>query len=138
MKSMSMTCLTFCLLLSLSSCRQNNDASAHYQKEKDIKSLYAVLCNQVENGCSMDDVRLLLGQEDLTMSEKGHSATKKLVDRAPSNFPDGFQDSDRILAYSSDETTIVFLQFRNGQLVNHNPIEFETPPENPEVRIIGH
>jgi hypothetical protein len=121
----------------VSGCSNNEGAGTHYQQKKDVESLYAVLYSQVKNGCSIDEVHQLLGQEDPSMSERGNSAVKKLAEKTPRNFPDGFQANDHVLAYSTNEGFIVFLQFRNGQLINYNPDEFSKKPNKAEVVIIG-
>jgi len=132
----AMCCFVFCLSIYVSGCDNNEGAGTHYQQKKDVKSLYAVLCGQVENGCSIDEIHRSLGQEDLSMSERGNSIVKKLAEKTPSSFPNGFQVDDQVLAYTTSEDFTVFLQFRNGHLINHNPAEFKKMPKKPEVSII--
>ncbi len=137
MKTVTMCCLALSVSAYVSGCSKTDSAGAHYQQKKDVKSLYAVLYSQIINGCSVDEVQQLLGQDNPSMSERGSSAIRKLAERSPNNFPDGFQVDDHVIAYTTNEDFIVFLQFRNGQLINYNPGEFSKIPGKPDVSIIG-
>ena len=97
---------------------------AHYKKHHDGKSLYAVLYEYVEPGCSTERIEQLLGPPVLTHDkEKLRSVTKKFVEKFPDMYPDGIKDMDTFVSYPIDGGSLN-LQFRNGRLINHLPDEF--------------
>lgn len=56
--------------------------------------------------------------------ENALEAFKKLAAKNPAQWPDGFRDDDRIVGFDFDDLSTLWLQFRNGKLINHNPGDF--------------
>lgn len=98
--------------------------AAHYCKYHDGKSLYAVLHDSVRTGDSVEKVEGLLGAGQDGQGKNPNEAMKKMAAKNPSGWPDGVKDDDRMIAYPFDGGVILWLQFRNGKLINYNPADF--------------
>ena len=100
--------------------------SDRYQRDRDEKSLYAVLHKDVKPGASRASVRALLGlgQEPLDYASKLESF-KTLAERYPDEFPDGVQDGDVFVGHAIGTTMFCQLQFRDDRLINHKPEDFK-------------
>ena len=89
---------------------------------------YRVLHDSVKNGDSSDSIQALLGP-----GAEADQADRTLFLKAVSTatLPDGYLADDQLLVYKlGDISTLVYLQFRGGKLINHDPQEFATfqPP----------
>ena len=102
----------------------------HYQRFQDGKSLYALLGSRIERGDSLQEVEEILGKGEAVT--EGVDAIREFVRREASlnseSFQDGVHPNDEFIEYPyGDESTT--LQFRNGYLVNHDPILYrDTEP----------
>lgn len=102
----------------------------HYQRFQDGKSLYALLGSRITRGDSLQEVEAILGA-GLAVTEEVdviRDATRRESSLNPESFPDGVHPRDVFINYPfGDESTT--LQFRNGYLVNHDPVLFrQTEP----------
>ena len=113
-------CLLAALLVTSTGC----SSAAHYRAHQDGKALYAVMHDSVRTRDSVEKVQGLLGAGQNDEGEKALEATKKMVAKKPSAWPDGVRDDDRMIGYPFGDGTTLWLQFRDGKLVNHNPGDF--------------
>ena len=113
-------CVLAVLLVAGSGC----SSAAHYRSHKDGKSLYAVMHDSVRPGDSVEKVQELLGAGQNDEGRKCIEATKRIAAKNPSACPDGVRDDDVMIGFPFGELGSLWLQFRNGKLVNHNPAEF--------------
>jgi hypothetical protein len=90
---------------------------------------YRVLHDSLKYGDPITKVRGLLGS-GIAADAREVSMFAKIRDRFPS--PDGYWSNDQLLVYKpGDAGLTIFLQFRDGRLINHGPREFEqyAPPK---------
>ena len=52
---------------------------------------------------------------------------RQSIERSPADNPDGLQEGDQWLAYPTKDGMIVYLQTRDGRLVNFDPQAFSQP-----------
>jgi hypothetical protein len=96
------------------------DSRSHYRRYRDGKSLYAILHNEIKPGDSIERVQELLGSgEPPSQPERILSAMKKLCLKHPDGCPDGVQENDIFIGYPIRDGGTLYLQFRDGRLVNH-------------------
>ena len=115
-----------CLLALAAGC----SPAKHYRKYHDVKSLCAVLSQQVKSGDSMEHVQSLLGPGVILSGAERDLAAAHYLQLArgrPQVFRDGIVGDDVFLGYNSDASALA-LQFRNGRLINFDPKRFETVP----------
>ena len=113
-----------CLLTALLATGAGCSSADHYRSHKDGQSLYAVMHDSVRRGDSVEKVQGLLGTGQNDEGRKALEATKRMAAKNPSGWPDGVRDDDRVIGYPCDESTTLWLQFRNGRLINHDPDDF--------------
>jgi hypothetical protein len=97
----------------------------HYHRFRDGKSLYTLLSSSIGRGYSLQDVEELIGP-GIPITEEVAKYREDLRETAqwqPDSYPDGIQDADVFLTWSASEQKVT-LQFRNGFLVNHDPVDF--------------
>ena len=94
------------------------------------KWLYSALYHGVENGHSVEDVERLLGPGK-EGGQKVRRAVKKIASQNPGSA--GYEDSDRVLGFGLPGGEM-YLQFRDGVLINFDPGDFE---KYEEIRVIG-
>jgi hypothetical protein len=98
------------------------DRAAHYRKHNDGKSLYATLHKQIKSGNTIEEVQKLLGSgKPPGEPDKLLAAMKKAAARYLEIYPDGIQEDDVFVGYSIGKRVTLYLQFRDGRLVNHMP-----------------
>lgn len=96
-----------------------------YRQQRDAEWLYAVLHEDVKAGDSIERVQELLGKgQAADEPDRLLEATRKLAEMHPVGYPDGVQEGDVFLGYPIGKRSILYLQFRNGKLVNHIPDHF--------------
>jgi len=106
----------------------------HYRAHHDAESLYATLHKDIKPGDSIERVEELLGiGEPPRNPEKLVAVTQKFAQRSPQSYPDGVRDGDVFLGYRGGNQTL-YLQFREGRLINFNAKDFEQIPELTGVR----
>jgi hypothetical protein len=79
------------------------------------------LHKSVRNGDSIEKVQSLLGPGDLVQDA---SSPIRTVEAHPDHYPHGVEPGDIFLLYDPRIRDWVYLQFRNGRLVNHRPEAF--------------
>ena len=94
------------------------------------KWLYSALYHGVEDGDSVEDVERLLGPGK-EGGEKVRRAIKKIAGQNPGSA--GYEASDRVLGFRLPGGEL-YLQFRDGVLINFDPGDFE---KYEEVQVIG-
>jgi hypothetical protein len=124
-------CVLAVLLVTSTGC----SSADHYRSHKDGKSLYAVMHESVRTGDSVEKVQGLLGAGQNDEGQKALEATKKMAAKNPSGWPDGVRDDDKMIGFPFDDGITLWLQFRNGKLVNHNPSDFTK--YEPTVNAVG-
>jgi hypothetical protein len=113
-------CVVIGLLVTGAGC----SPADHYRKHHDGKSLCAVMHDSVRTGESVEKVQGLLGAGQDVQGKKSLEPMKKMAAKDPSRWPDGVKDDDRVIEYPIDDGATLWLQFRNGKLINHNPGDF--------------
>jgi hypothetical protein len=98
--------------------------AAHYRKYHDGESLCAVLHDSVRTGDSVEKVEGLLGAGEDAVDTGPVEAMRQFAARDPSHWTDGVKDDDRVIGFSINDGQVLWLQFRNGKLINHNPGDF--------------
>ena len=91
-------------------------------------AVFKVLHTSIRNGDSMTKVLSTVGPGNIM---DDNSLPAKLVLLRPNRYTDGVEDADTFLRYEFDtgrSSLIVFLQFRNGKLINHVPSEYAELP----------
>lgn len=96
------------------------------------KWLYSTLKNGVKNGDTIEQVENLLGPGQKA-DAKIYSVSKKFAAINPSGYPEGCEEDDEFLGFRLPGEQL-YLQFRNGVLINFDPAEFE---EYTEVQMVG-
>lgn len=95
---------------------------------------WRILHRSIKGGDSIDRVRWLL-PSSVVADEKETSLYRKMISRRPLALaPDGYKPDDFLLVYKV-ENSIVFLQFRDEVLINHDPEEFANPVNSRPVAI---
>lgn len=74
----------------------------------------------LRNGDRIEEVQALLGPGIPNHDPKYRKACEKVFAAHPDEAPSGILESDLILGYSA-ATSGIYLQFRDGVLVNHDP-----------------
>ena len=100
-----------------------NDAAAAYRSNPNGKDLYAVLNKMVQNGDTIEKVRGLLGPGE-PGDEQLVETTERFAAKHPGSYPQGVQRTDTLIGYQVDSSIRIFLQFRDGKLINHSPSDF--------------
>lgn len=113
-------CVLAALLVTSTGC----SSAAHYRMHQDGKSLYAVMHDSVRTGDPVERVQGLLGAGENDEGKKVLEATKKMAAKNPSAWPHGARDDDKMIGYPFGDGATLWLQFRDGKLVNHNPGDF--------------
>jgi hypothetical protein len=116
--------LVGCVLSGLVVAAGGCSSAAHYRTHHDGKSLYAVMHDSVRSGDSIEKVQRLLGAGQDDQGRKTLEAMKKMAAKNPSGWPDGVRDDDRVIGYPFGDGATLWLQFRAGRLINHNPNDF--------------
>jgi len=111
-------------------CMTGRFSAVVYRYTGSGKWLYSTLYHGVQNGDTIEQVERLLGPGK-EAGAKIRKALKKFAQRYPQ--PDGYEDSDQILGFPLSGGEL-YLQFRNGVLINFDPTEFD---KYAEPQIIG-
>ncbi len=111
------------IILVTYSCETGWFSAAVYRYTGSGKWLYSALYHGVQNGDTVEEVERLLGpgQEG---DSRVRSALEKFAQRNVAGYPDGYEDSDQILGFRMGGNQELYLQFRNGLLINFDPEEF--------------
>lgn len=96
--------------------------AAHYRRDHDADSLWVVL-KSFRNGNRVENVERILGSAPRNNDPKYRAICAKVMAANPVTAPHGFIETDELLAYPAQGMTI-FLQFRDGNLVNFNPSDY--------------
>ena len=96
----------------------------YFRKHGDNASLHRVIKFQLNNGDPITKVEHLLGPATRNKSPQYREICKRLARQDPKGWPEGFQENDELLGYSTRSMTI-HLQARDGRLVNFRPTDFE-------------
>ena len=94
--------------------------SLRYKRTQTELSLSRVLCYQVHSGDTLARVTELLGP-GVPASREHYDRRASHHSKFPEFYPVGIQDTDTLLLYPCREWTTIWLQFRDGKLVNHTP-----------------
>jgi hypothetical protein len=93
----------------------------HYRHCQDGESLYAIF-RGLRPGDTMAKVTGLLGPGTEPQDRARHlAATRRIATKVPEGYPAGVEDTDVFLGYAYEEGMTMYLQFRDGKLVNHRP-----------------
>jgi len=121
------------ILFLLNGCR-GKDPGSHYRRHHDGESLYILLNKYIKTGDTYSKVSELLGSSKVSqLSKKLQLVITKLAEKNPEKYPDGVDDEDVFYEYPIEENKFmkprrivvtVYLQFRNGMLINHSPEDF--------------
>ncbi len=99
----------------------------YYRNSGDGYALLSTLITEVKSGDSIEDLRKLLGPNvrivtDDKILEQQRKATAQFAEKYPGRYPDGFQNEDQFLECPNKQGSLgVYLQLRNGHLINHTP-----------------
>ncbi len=85
--------------------------------------LYSALYHGVRNGDTTEEIENFLGPGRAADSEKLIKVTKKMAQRNPAGWTHGVEDGDTFLGFPLPNGEL-FLQFRNGTLINFDPNDF--------------
>lgn len=96
--------------------------AADYRETGNADSLWVVL-KTLRNGDRVEKVEQLLGNGPRNHDPKYRQVCAMVLAADPVNAPAGFQESDELVGYRGGGMSI-FLQFRDGKLVNHNPNDY--------------
>jgi len=99
-------------------------ATARYYESASPEKLYAVLHRSVKSGDALGDVADALEPDFMVLQfrpARTIAAQKRIAERHPEQMPDGVQDSDYFLAIPIEPNGCLYLQVRDGKLVNFNP-----------------
>ena len=105
-------------------------ATMRYQLFGDEAALNAVLAWQVQPGDDREAVRRLLGPGIAVSPAEREGLLRAMGDFArqtPASVPDGVEPGDQFLGYTSGTGITIYLQFRDGKLVNFNSNDWEQP-----------
>ena len=117
-------------------CETGRFSAIVYRYTGSGKWLYSTLYHGVQNGDTIEQVENLLGpgkKANAELNGRLYSVTKKFAAKNPSGYPDGCEENDEFLGFRLLGGEL-YLQFRNGVLINFDPAEFE---KYEEVQIIG-
>ena len=95
-------------------------AAMHYRLTGDQESLYKVMHKYIRSGDSVAKVESLLGSGNRDHPAELVAFAQSMSRRLPQSYPDGVQTGDVFIGWSG-----MWLQFRDGRLINHVPEEFE-------------
>ena len=112
------------------SCETGWFSAAVYRYTGSGKWLYSALYHGMQNGDTVEEVERLLGPGKEADS-RVRNAVKKLTQRYLN--PDGYEESDVILGFRLGGGQL-YLQFRDGVLINFDPEEFR---KYEEPQIVG-
>jgi hypothetical protein len=103
--------------------------AAHYRENHDAKSLCATLNRQVKPGDSMEKIEKLLDAHVLDGALRQQAARHyvNVTQSRPKEFPDGVVGDDVFVGCPAGDS-MLFLQFRQGKLINFDPERFKTVP----------
>ena len=103
--------------------------AAHYRENHDAKSLCAVLSRQVKRGDTMERIQTLLGVQAVEGEPRQRAARQFVAatQRRPKEYPDGVMGDDVFVGCPTGGA-VLFLQFRQGKLINFDPGKFKTVP----------
>jgi len=104
-------------------CTTGRLAGLMYRYTLDGKWLYSALYHGAENGDSIHEIESLLGRGRMADTKKLLGAIEKIAQQNPSAYPHGCQDTDTFLGFTLSSGEL-FLQFRNGALINFNRNDF--------------
>lgn len=114
----------FVLVLIAVSLRESITAqfssAAHYRLYHDVASLSEVLQNSIRDGDTLKKVESLLGPGQRDESGRIRKGTAAIVARNPTSMPDGLENGDDFIGYKTGKSSWIFVQLRNGSLINFN------------------
>jgi len=120
------------IVLSAYICETGRFSAAVYRYTGSGKWLYSTLYHGVQNGDTIEQVEQLLGP-----GKKGGAkllnSFKRLAEKYPESCPDGYKEADEAVGFPLPGSEL-YLQFRNGVLINFDPTDFE---KYEEPQIIG-
>ncbi len=102
-------------------------ASVHFRLFHDEESFCRVMSEEVDPGMSLDEVRDLLGTAEVVAERDRQQLVRSITDsvaQRSNSYPDGVTPSDQFLEYGLGGFG-VYLQFREGRLVNFSRSEYE-------------
>jgi len=98
----------------------------HYRKHMDAESLFATLHNEIRAGDSIQRVETLLGKRQISRShERLLIMARNKAQLSPRKHPSGVRNDDEFVGFCYGNTAAIFLQFREGRLINFDPEGFE-------------
>jgi hypothetical protein len=118
------------IILVTYSCQTGWFSAAVYRYTGSGKWLYSALYHGVQNGDTVKEVERLLGPGKEADS-RVRNAVKKLTQRYPNL--DGYEESDVVLGFRLPSGEL-YLQFRDGVLINFDPEDFR---KYEEPQIVG-
>ena len=113
-------CVVAGLVMAGSGC----SSAAHFRAHRDGPSLYAVMHDSVREGDSLAKVERLLGRGLEDGQKEALKVSKGFAAKDPAKWPDGVNDDDWMVGFRFGELSTLWLQFRDGKLVNHNPADY--------------
>src|SRR5438128_947362 len=97
-----------------------------YRSSGRSEDLRGALNQEVTDGASIGRVQQLLGPGWEVRDDEQRRlvlVTRQIASRT-NTYPAGTQDDDRFVGYPSKDGGTLYLQFRNGKLINFNPDDF--------------
>jgi len=111
------------IILFAYACTKGRPSALIYRYTHGGRSLYSALYHGARNGDTTEEIENLLGPGRKADSAKIIGVTKKMIQKNPAGWPDGVEDSDTFLGFTLPGGEL-FLQFRDGALINFNPDDF--------------
>ncbi len=102
-------------------------ASTHFRLFHDQKSFCRVMSQRIEPGMTLDQVEDLLGHAEIVSETDQQLLIRSINDsvtQKPNPYPDGAAFGDKFMEYEFG-TFGVYLQFREGKLINHSRREYD-------------
>ena len=116
--------LTLAVILLFSyACTTGQLSALVYRYTHSGKWLYSALYHGVNKGDTIEQVESLLGPGRTAGSARIINVSKKFAQSTPALWPDGVDDGDIFLGFLEHDGEL-FLQFRDGVLVNFDPNEY--------------
>ncbi len=115
-----------CIPMVLTGCNK----ARHYREYHDGDSLFAVLHSKIKAADGLERVESLLGKGSPPKSQvKLVKVLQKMAQVRPQGYPDGIKEDDQFVGFDGPNGSTIYLQFRDGKLINFDPKEFSRPPD---------
>lgn len=98
--------------------------AAHFRLYQDVNSLAEVLQHSLREGDSVAKIESLLGPGNSDETGRILTASAAIITKNPAALPAGLEQNDEFLGYKSGSSSWVYLQLREGRLINFNPADY--------------